>query len=52
LLLETFNESAGQRIAMNKAPQILVARKRNDEYALNIKLWRRVTVFIMTLATI
>jgi hypothetical protein len=34
----------GRRIAVQLARQILVARKRNDEYALNIKVSRRVTV--------
>jgi hypothetical protein len=36
----------GKRIAVITARQILVALKRNDEYALNIKVLRRVTLFI------
>ena len=36
----------GKKIAVSRGWQILVALKRNDEYALNIKVLRRVTLFI------
>jgi len=34
----------GQKFAVTRRWQILVALKRNDEYALNIKVLRRVTL--------
>jgi hypothetical protein len=37
--------TAGNKIAVGTERQILVALKRNDEYALNIKVLRRVTQF-------
>jgi hypothetical protein len=36
----------GQKVAVTNGRQILVALKRNDEYALNIKVLRRVTLLI------
>jgi len=42
---ELHNGFDGQKIAVTRGRQILVALKRNDEYALNIKVLRRVTLF-------
>ena len=44
--------TAGNKIAVGTERQILVALKRNDEYALNIKVLRRVTLFTENDATL